>query len=170
MKFIKLINACLLMLGLLFFSCAKEEIQGPKGEPGTPGGGGNAGINASSIFTVTSTQWQKTADSAWAYSINTSLITQEIVDKGVVKVYVQIGTAWWELPYTEGDLFTQCGFDVGFANLHFADIHGGMPPRPSTAAYRVITISEVARAANPSINWGKYEEVIRLINANEISQ
>jgi len=163
------------ILKVIFFSlaaaffisgCSKETVKGPKGDPGDPGGGGNSTIQASSIFTVSTTQWQKTADtSAWKFTINTALITQDIVDKGSVKVFTQIGTSWWELPYTEGDLFTQFGFDVGVANLYFTDIHGGLPARPVTRAYRVITISALARAAHPTSNWGNYYEVLHAMES-----
>lgn len=152
----------------LFLSCAKKTIQGPQGDPGAPGGGGNAGISASSIFTVTTTQWQKTADStSWQYTINSDLITTDIVDKGTVKVFALINNAWWELPYTEGDLFTQFGFSLGKANLLFADIHGGLPTRPDTKAYRLVTISALARQAHPTTNWSNYYELSLLFESHQ---
>lgn len=155
------------ILMLFFTACTKETVQGPKGDPGAAGGGGNSSIQSSAIFTVSTTQWQKTADtSAWKFTINTDLITKDIVDKGIVKVFVQIGTSWWELPFTEGDLFTQFGFDVGVANLYFTDIHGGLPARPSTKAYRVITISALARTSHPTTNWGNYYEVLQVMDSN----
>lgn len=166
----KCIPFCILVLSVFFISCEKKTEQGPKGEPGTPGGGGNAGISASDVFTVTTTQWQTTSDSAyWKYTIASNLITKDVVDKGVLKVFVQKGSAWWELPYTEGDLFTQCGFETGFANLFFTDIHGGLPDRPENAAYRVIAISTVARAANPDVNWSNYSEISKFIYSSETS-
>jgi hypothetical protein len=167
----KLFYFCLLCVSISCISCEKETVQGPKGDPGTPGGGGNAGITASDVFTVSTTQWQTTVDSSyWKFSIFSGLITQEVLDKGVLKVFVQRGTFWWELPYTEGDLFTQCGFELGQANLFFTDIHGGLPDRPVTSAYRVIAISAVARAKNPDVNWSNYSEISKLLNSPDSAE
>lgn len=155
-----------LMISLSLLSCQKEAVQGPQGDPGTPGGGGNADISASQVFTVVTTQWQTSIDSSyWKFTIASELITQSVVDKGVLKVFVQRGDFWWELPYTEGDLFTQCGFEVGLANLFFTDIHGGLPDRPETAAYRVVAISAIARAAHPEVDWSNYSEISKYINS-----
>ncbi|WP_317899679.1 hypothetical protein [Aurantibacillus circumpalustris] len=127
---------------LILTSCKKEEIPGPKGAPGDPGGGGNATISNSAIFTIATTHWKANADSsAWVYSISSSLVTQDIVDKGVVKAYVLRDESWWELPFTQGDLFTQFGFVVGKVNLEFVDIHGGLPLRPVTSQYRIVVLS-----------------------------
>lgn len=146
MNFTTVLNRSLLLigiLGLLFFSCKKQEIQGPKGDPGTPGGGGNSNISSTSVFTVTSAQWAP--DSAAGYlkvTINFAALTQDVVDKGGVKVYMQTGTSWTELPFTMGDLFTQFGFDQGHLYLKYINIEGGMPSPPVTAAYRMVIFSQ----------------------------
>ena len=139
---------------LFAISCKKEEIPGPKGEPGTPGGGGNASISKSDIFTITSTQWKANSDSsAWVVSITSTLITQSAVDNGAVKVFSLRNSAWWELPLTQGDLFTQFGFVVGAVNLEYVDIHGGLPEKPLTSQYRIVVLSESARTmAIPNIS------------------
>lgn len=105
---------CLSFLIILFNSCKKQEIQGPKGEPGDPGIGGNANITSTNTFVVSSSQW--TPDSAnfmQTVTLNFTELTQQVIDKGGVKVYKQTGTSWAELPLVNGDLFTQFGFDVG---------------------------------------------------------
>ena len=138
----------LIVLSTLFTACKKEEIQGPKGEPGTPGGGGNASISSGDVFTIGSANWLPNADSsAWQVVISSTLITQSIVDKGVVKVFQQKGSSWWELPYTEGDLFTQFGFQTGSVTLTFMDIHGGLPTKPATTNYRISVFLASARVA-----------------------
>lgn len=139
----------LVVLSSAFTACKKEEIQGPKGDPGTPGGGGNASITSGDVFTIGSANWLPNADSsAWQVVISSTLITQAIVDKGVVKVFQQKGSAWWELPYTEGDLFTQFGFQTGSVTLTFMDIHGGLPTKPATTNYRISVFLGSARAAS----------------------
>lgn len=167
----KLFYFCLLVVSIGLLSCEKETVQGPKGDPGIPGGGGNAGISASEVFTVSTTQWQTPVDSSyWKFSIASTIITQDVVDKGVLKVFIQRGSSWWELPYTEGDLFTQCGFEPGLANLFFTDIHGGLPERPASSAYRIIAISAVARANNPDVNWSNYSEISKLVNSPDSAE
>lgn len=129
--------------------CKKKEIQGPKGEPGTPGGGGNTGISTSEIVTIGTSQWLPNGDSsAWEYTLVSDLVTQEVMDKGVVKVYVKRGSSWTELPNTQGDLFTQFSFKTGSITLTFMDIHGGLPSRPATTDYRILTIYQSGKALN----------------------
>lgn len=140
--------------GLLNTSCKKEEIPGPKGEPGTPGGGGNTSINTSGAITVPSVKWQANADSSrWETSIESTLITQSVADKGAVKVYIYRNAAWWELPFTEEDLFMQFGFTEGTVYLSFMDIHGGLPEKPGTAEFRIVTITESNRTILPLQEW-----------------
>src|SRR5687768_15883550 len=90
-------------LGLLLSACEKKEIQGPKGDPGDRGGGGNSSISSTSVFTVTSSQWavDSVAECRQA-TINFSSLTNDVVETGAVKVYVQQGTTWVELPFTRG--------------------------------------------------------------------
>jgi|GEM_PF-3556441 len=151
---LKQIVLLICVLSTLCTGCKKKEIQGPKGEPGTPGGGGNASISSSNIFLIASTQWTVNADSSgWLTSINSALITQDVVDKGAVKVYVFRYSSWWELPYTEGDEFTQYGFKTGMVNLTLSDIHGGLPPKPVTTDYRLVILSESGKPAAPYLNY-----------------
>jgi hypothetical protein len=151
----KLIGLTLLVLSIFCSACKKKEIQGPKGDPGTTGGGGNANISTSEIFTIASSQWGANADSSgWQHTISSSLITQNIVDKGAVKVFELRGTSWWELPLTNGDLFTQFGFQAGSVTLLFADIHGGLPAKPATTSYRIVVLS----AAKQSTSYTKIDD------------
>ena len=150
-KTFKSITLVLTVTGIgLVSSCKKEEIQGPKGDPGTPGGGGgNVSISNSNVFTIASSEWVKNSDgSAWEFTLNSALLTQEVVDNGAVKIFVKRGTSWTELPNTQGDLFTQFSFVVGSVNLTFEDIHGTLPAKPATADYRMLTISAAERLAN----------------------
>lgn len=149
---------------LVIFSCSKDPVKGPKGDPGDPGGGGNSGIQSTDIFTISSLQWQKTVDSSWKYIFNSTLLTQDIVDKGIVKVFVLNGSSWWELPFTEGDLFTQFGFTLGSVDLVFADIHGGLPERPVSKSYRMVVISALAREKYVGTDWSDYESIMKLAN------
>ncbi|MBL7931856.1 MAG: hypothetical protein JNL60_08140 [Bacteroidia bacterium] len=137
-------------LALLFASCKKEEIQGPKGEPGSPGGGGNSNMTASETFTVASSDWlTDSASFGRKATINFAGITKEVVEKGSLKMYMKIGTAWAELPYTQGDFVTQYGFDEGHIYLEFINIEQiGMPSPPVTTSYRVVIITQSSKPAS----------------------
>lgn len=132
-----------LFIGIVCTSCKKKEIQGPKGDPGVSGKGGNSNFT-SFEFTVSFAQW--VADSTagvWKAVINTPLITKSVIEKGSVKLSIAIGTDWWELPYYEGDRVTQYGFKEGALNMTVVNIHGGLPQRPLTSSYRMIILEEI---------------------------
>lgn len=127
-------------------ACAKKEIKGPQGDPGTPGGGGNASISSSTVFQITSLQWKADTPSvSLKVSVNSTLLTKEVVERGAVKVYMQLGSAWAELPYDSGDLFMQYAFQEGSLTLNYINIEGGFPAAPATANYRMVILSESAR-------------------------
>jgi hypothetical protein len=131
-------------LVVLLSACKKKEIQGPKGDPGTPGGGGNSNITSTSVFTITSSQWvADTAGDCLKVTLNFTSLTKDVVDNGGVKVFFQQGTTWSELPFTSGDLFTQFGFDEGHLYLKYINIEGGIPSAPPDAGYRMVILSQV---------------------------
>jgi hypothetical protein len=140
--------AVLLMAVLLVIACKKKEIPGPQGEPGKNGTGGNSNTTSSAVFPITNSQWVSDGGN-WTATYSSTLITKDVVDKGSLKLYVDIGGSWWELPYAEGDLLTQCGFSEGKVRLVHGDIHGGLPfSAPPTRNYRLVTVVEAARTAN----------------------
>lgn len=137
----RLALAMLLVATVFFTNCKKEEIKGPQGDPGTPGGGGNSDISSSSVFTVTNGQWQTdTVEDCLKVSLSFSSLTKKVVEQGSVKVYRQDATAWAELPYTTGDLFTQFGFAEGVLYLKYINIEGGIPTAPADASYRMVIL------------------------------
>ena len=144
----KLFLSLVTVFFMLISACTKKEIKGPQGDPGTPGAGGNATISSSAVFLITSSLWKvDSASSSLKVSINSALLTKDVVDKGAVKVYLQMGTAWAELPYDSGDLFMQYGFQEGILSLNYINIEGGFPSAPANANYRMVILSESARPA-----------------------
>ncbi len=139
-RVIKLAVALVVILGIAFTACKKKEIQGPKGDPGDPGIGGNANIVSTSTFVVNSAAWEAdSVNESLKVTLNFTELTQNVVDNGSVKVYRQEGTVWSELPITTSDLFTQFGFDVGKLYLNYINIEGGIPgAAPATAKYRMV--------------------------------
>jgi hypothetical protein len=137
---ILIVNALLLICP----ACRKKEIQGPKGEAGTPGGGGNAQISSTEPFIIGSSQWKATPDSSWKVTVLQPLLTADVVNKGGIKVFMQIGADWWELPHVDGDHFTQFSFTTGALTLEFSDMHGNFPKQPPARSYRLVILSEAA--------------------------
>ena len=143
---------CLITAGLIFGGCKKEEVKGPQGDPGPNGTGGNANTSSSAIFVVGTSQWTS-GTSQWEYTYNSGLITKTAADNGAVKVFKEVNGTWWELPFAEGDLMTQCGFSEGKVKLVHIDIHGGLPPSaPTTANYRLVVLSESAKPPKANNN------------------
>ena len=135
-------------IALSLSACKKKEIQGPKGDPGTPGKGGNTTITNSNVFVINANQWTTTIDSSlWQVSYPTDLITKEVVTKGSVKVYIQTTSGWFDLPYVDTDLFTQFGFSEGVLKLTYTNIERARSLGPPTAYYRLVVYSESARPA-----------------------
>ena len=131
-------------LCLSLSSCKKEEIPGPKGEPGTPGGGGNSNITSSSNFIVNTSQWQvDSVAEMLKVTITAPELTKDVVEKGGVKVYRQNGSGWSELPFVQGDLFTQFGFSEGVLTLSYINIEGGIASAPPSATYRMVIVKGV---------------------------
>lgn len=158
---IKLTVALFCAFGVIFTACKKEEIQGPKGDPGANGIGGNANVVSTNTFIVNTSSWvADTAAECFKVTISFPTLTQSIVDKGGVKVYRQTGTVWSELPIATSDLFTQFGFDVGNLYLNYINIEGGLPGTPPpTDRYRMVIVSDAQKNANPFSNDGTHLQI-----------
>lgn len=147
-KLIKhLTRLSILSLLLVTTACKKKEIQGPKGEPGVNGTGGNASMSSSAEFVVAATEWTN-ENNVWKYVYSSALISAKVVNTGGLKVYMKVGTSWNELPFADGDVLTQFGFSEGKVNISVADIHGGLPAQPGTTTFRLITFYDSPRSDN----------------------
>jgi hypothetical protein len=130
------------VLLILLAGCQKKEIQGPKGDPGTPGGGGNASISSTNTFVVKSIEW-KTDSLPGVLKVSTAFneLNKDVVEKGTIKVYILKGDSWAELPYDSGDLFMQYGFKEGLLLLYYINIEGGSIGPPVTSTFRMVIIT-----------------------------
>lgn len=152
-RFIRSTTKVVLLAGLLIStSCKKKEIQGPKGEPGTNGTGGNAGMSSSAEFIVATTEWND-VNNVWQYNYSSNLVTSQVVAGGGVKVYMKVAGSWYELPFADGDILTQFGFSEGKVALSVADIHGGAFAQPATASFRIVTFYDSPRPANTTVSY-----------------
>ncbi len=102
------------LLSLFVFSCTKEAPmgpQGPQGEQGNPGEKGNPGPpgdNGQSGGEVITSNWTKYtftgSGRAWKADITDSHITQDVLNKADITVYIRIGGQVQELNYFEAKL------------------------------------------------------------------
>ena len=82
--------AIILLYGMLLSGCKKET--GPQGPEG------NANVHAT-IHVVQPTDWDVHATYLLKLLVDSN-ITQDIIDKGSVEMFVQFGTQWYPLPYS----------------------------------------------------------------------
>ena len=166
-KTAKTLGMFVLACGLLFTNSAKDGARGPAGPVGTNGTNGIDG-NANVIGTnaVTISSWTANGNS-WIGSISAPGITQSIVDKGIVSVFIKYGAEWWGLPDINGINSTQYGFSVGLVSLFNSNSDGSAAPNPGAQTFRVVIISASNRLANPNVNWKNYDEVKKVLNLQD---
>ena len=131
----------IIVLPLLFTFCTKN-VAGPKGDPGTPRKSGNVFQTHTKAFVQPPSAWTK-LEFDWESVIYVAEITKSVLEKGEVKVYVQIGTDWYDLPYVEGLFVTRCRFETGMIYLNYYNTHTAIPQRPEARNYRVVVFSPV---------------------------
>lgn len=114
--------------------------QGPQGEPGK-----DAEVVSTGVIVVQASQWI-TADSLeWHAVITTTMITQEIVERSAVQVFVKKNDVWHVLPYINHTTFITFAYEVGKVHLFTEDSHGSRPQPPVTENYKITVVSDAER-------------------------
>ena len=142
----------------LTFSACKKGDTGPAGKDGKDGNANVIGTN-----NVTISSWSS-GGTNWTATITVAGITQSIIDKGSVSVFVQYGSDWWSMPDINGKNSMQYGFGVGYVNLLNQNSDGTLPTNPGSKTFRVVFISASAKEANPNVNWQDYNQVKQLMH------
>lgn len=149
----------LTILIVLNTACKKKEIQGPKGEQGDPGIGGNINLLNSEIVLVSATQWTSVASpNSWITNFKSALITKKIVESGSVSVFFEENNAWKKLPYTVSDNNLQFAFSEGVIHLTYSNFHNLLPEKPLSANYRLVILAESAKTSQPNSGQGLVSE------------
>ena len=92
-------------------------------------------------------------------------ITQTIVDRGMVSVFIGDSSgAWTSMPFTIGNASWFYSFGVGFINIYKTNTNLASIANPGSQTFRVVIISPSNRMANPNTDWNNYEEVKRALN------
>ena len=166
----------LLVITLFFAACTKEGPAGPAGPAGPQGNQGPAGPQGpAGTANVFYSNWldvtfrPNTDSSEWSAQINASRLVDSILQRGEVRVYLNLGTSaapnvlplpldalWW------GAIITP-SFEVGKITLYAS---GNVSTRLNTSnqkilQYRYIIIPGGTAAGGrfAKINWNNYEEV-----------
>ena len=147
-----------LVIALLTISCSKD------GADGANGTDGNANVIGTNAFTVSS--WTSySSGSLWATSLSAEGITQSIVDKGIVSVFIQISSGGWTaMPYTIGNTSWFYDFGVGFINIYKTNTNVTAIANPGSQTFRAVIISASNKAANPNTNWNDYSQVKKVLH------
>jgi hypothetical protein len=165
---------CILMLsGAMITGC-----KGPTGPMG------NANVQAKT-YTVSSSDWIYTTSPYYEYHVNLldNDITQDIVDNGMVLVYMSNGNGGWQpLPaigYTTGT----SGSSTYNLEYKYSPVYGAstvtvwyyivtepdywVPGNPGSQIFKVVAASGFAKTSNPNVNWKNYEEVKRALHLRD---
>lgn len=172
MKTIKLtglISAIMLMLTIT--SCKKDKYQ-PVGDYG------NANIISSNTLTLNN--WSVVNDDGVNFEFETTVlwgeITQEIVDNGIVMVYIKFSSSdWIALPFSFSDdnyssLSINYSFSVGQVDisvLGFDDVNDHNASEFNGTTARVVVMSQEGRMSHPNVDLTDYEEVKRVYNLKD---
>ena len=136
---------------------------GTNGTNGTNGVNGNANVIGTTTVALNSGSWTASG-SAFIVTITATAITQAIVDKGAVMVYEQSASFWRALPYTSGVVSKYFFFTLNSVSVVYQNTDGSQTTNPGNQTYRIVAISSSFAAANPNVNWGNYEEVMKILN------
>ncbi len=153
-----------LVIALLAMSCSKDGADGATGATGANGINGNANVVGTNPITVSS--WTSLASgSLWYTSLSATGITQSIVDKGIVSVFMGDSSGdWTPMPYTFGNSSWFYSFGVGFINIYTTNTNLDAIANPGSQTFRVVIISASNRMANRNTNWNDYQQVKKALN------
>ena len=153
MKIKTLIAIC--AMAVVFTNCKKGDT-GPAGKDGTNGTNGNANVISTNNVTISS--WSLNSG-VYTAGISAAGITQDIVDRGVVMVFIKYGSQWVSLPDITGKNSTVFAYNVGNIDLINSNSDGTTPTNPGTQTFRVVIISASNKIMNPNVNLKNYSEV-----------
>ncbi|MBX2907134.1 MAG: hypothetical protein KF744_13900 [Taibaiella sp.] len=147
---------------LIFSGCTKT---GPPGPQGVQGPQGNANVIGSDPFTVS--LWSQDGNSYRA-DFNSSDITADIVDRGIVSVFKSYGTSsnpeWSPLPDINGNVSTVFNFRDGAFTIWVANTDGTVTSFPGSLTFRMVVVAPALKQANPNTDWKNYNEVMRVLH------
>ncbi len=177
------ITLLIMALTMTIASCTKkgdtgpagpQGAQGPAGPTGATGQPGNANVIGSNTVNLTAANWTASGN-AYYCDLNVPAITQDVVDFGLVQVFIYVGTnTWTPLPYTPGlagaPLY-EFSFTVGALRLVFGNPDNTVPQyQPGNGSFRVVVITASQKQAHPHTDWNNYNDVMAIVNQTRSAQ
>ena|SRR3990167_1251740 len=131
----KKIMLCLLAVAVITApSCKKPE----KGETGPAGPAGNANVKSQTFST---SAWTLNSSNEYETIISVPAITQEILDKGTVQVFLKESTTYVQLPVSYADEEWTAWFYLGNVHIIVGDASGATISNPGACTFKVVTIA-----------------------------
>jgi hypothetical protein len=145
------------LMGII--GCTKE---GPQGPPG------NANVVSS---TISSSAWAYSSPS-WSITFTYPAITQDIIDKGAVLVYLKNGQAFAQLPLTiyqtsSYSTSIEVASFVGGVKIFWTDSDLIQPDNPGNREFKIVVIAASGLAKNPNLDLNDYNAVKQAYNLSE---
>lgn len=161
MKTIKLsvlFSAILLMLTIT--SCKKDKYQ-PVGDYGNANTTSSNTINATNFTEISNdgTNWEYHSQLTWG------VITQDIMDNGIIVGYMKVGSEWVALPFGQDeDTYSfnyNFSIETGKINVYIQgwSTFGVSSSNWNGITFRFVAISQEGRMSHPNIDLTNYEEV-----------
>jgi hypothetical protein len=151
---------------------------------GPTGPQGNANVQSDNI-TVSNSNWTLTTSSPWEYSvtINDPKITQDIVDNGMVLVYISNGSGGWQLLPTIGYTTGTSGgyiydlewkyspvYSTGAVTIWYyivTDPTTWVPNNPGAQTFKIVAVAGLTKASYPNVDWNNYNEVKQALHLQD---
>ena len=150
------------LTALTFGACTKAK----DGAPGAQGPEGNANVVGTNTVTIPSSSWAANG-TTWTTGITAAGITQDVVNKGSVQVFIQYGTEWWALPDLTGINSTSFGFSLGHVALINANSDFSQATNPGTQTFRIVIITSRAMTTHPNVDLKNYNAVKNAFNLKD---
>jgi hypothetical protein len=175
MKILKTIFI-LCLISLFSVSCSSDD--GADGEPGAPGAAGTANVIYSAWINAPIAV-AETVDgtSGMSTSISAPQLSDDILSKGTVLVYVSFGSGTFSLPYTSTaggfvNTITAVSTLKKIKLFRFRHDQGGTVNIPTSLSWRYILIpggvaATTAKTAKPDYAKMSYEEVCAHFNIQQ---
>lgn len=173
MKILKLIFA-ILLIAISTISCSSDDgvdgTNGVDGQAGAPGATGTANVIYSAWLTAPAAV-AETIDgtSGMSTTINAPQLSEDILAKGTILVYVSFGSGTYTLPYTSTaggfvNTITAISTAKKIKLFRFRHDGGGTVNLPTSLSWRYILIpggvaAATAKTAKPDYAKMSYEEV-----------
>lgn len=179
-----LFSSLLLTVILVFSYCSKDPEAGPQGPAGPAGPAGPVGPQGpkgdTGVANVIYSNWldvsyQEDTDNpgTWLAQINAPKLTNDIINKGEIKVYWNLGSAADPLvvpiPYFDGGTIINPLYDVGAIYLltNAGDVGTATSGGVKFQQYRYILIPGVVPGRMATVNWNNYEEVKKYLGLKD---